>query len=85
MLSHINIQGIFEDPIRAESFRTCDCDNTDDCIDEDSLDFEYKMPLHYVDTIVKMVAQTELSILTSMPMDISNDSADQVAKYARGK
>lgn len=85
MLSHINIQGIFEDPIRAESFRTCDCDNSDDCIDEDSLDFEYKMPLHYVDTIVKMVAQTELSILTSMPMDISNDSADQVAKYARGK
>jgi hypothetical protein len=85
MLEHINIQGIFEEPLVAESFRTCDCPNTDDCVDLDSLNFEYKMPLHYVDLIVKMVAETELRILASMPTDVSNDSLDQVSRYAGGK
>jgi len=69
----------------AEKFRTCDCLNETTCIDEDTLDFEYKMPLHYVDTIVKLVAQTELRILTSLPMDMSNDSVDQVARHAGSK
>jgi hypothetical protein len=79
MLSHVNIQGVFEDPTVAMSFRTCDCDNGETCIDEDSFDFEYPMPMHYVDLIVKMVAETEMRILTALPTDISNDSLDQVA------
>jgi len=85
MLSYVNIQGIFEDPMVAEQFRTCDCPNGDECIDEDSLDFEYAMPLHYVDLIVKMVAETELRILTAMPTDISNDGLDQVTATVNGK
>lgn len=87
MLNEINIQGIFEDPMVAELYRTCDCNNPDPCIDEDNLDFKYPMPLHYTDLIVKMIAESELQILVSLPTDISNDSLDQVARLidARGK
>lgn len=85
MLDHINVQGIFEDPMVAQKFRTCDCPNNETCIDEDSLDFEYSMPLHYTDLIVKMVAQTEIQLLVSMPADLTNDSVDQVQQNARGK
>ena len=77
----INIQGIFEDPSVAQKFRTCDCpDNEEDCAQLfPSLDFEYPMPLHHVDTVVKLVAETELQILSAFPSDINNDSVDQVA------
>ena len=78
LLDNINIQGIFEDPMQAEKFRTCDCPNGSDCIDEDSLDFEYSLPAHQVDLIVKLVAETELRLLTALPTDISNDGMDQV-------
>ena len=80
MISYMNVQGVFEEPMVAEKFRTCDCpDNEASCLDEDSLDFEYNMPLHYVDLIVKLVAETELRILTTLPTDVSNDGLDQVA------
>ncbi len=82
LLDEINIRGIFEEPMVAEKFRTCDCSNETPCLDEDSLDFEYSMPLHYVDLIVKMVAETEMKILVALPTDISNDSLDQVAQIA---
>lgn len=82
MLDHINIQGIFEDPYVAKKFRSCDCpQNGEDCGDTfPSMDFEYPIPMHHIDTIVKLVSQTELQILMSFPNDISNDSIDQVSK-----
>lgn len=82
MMDHINIQGIFEDPTLAQKFRTCDCpDNNQECSELfGSLEYDYPMPLHHVDTVVKMVADTELKLLMSFPTDISNDSIDQVAK-----
>lgn len=81
MIDNINIQGIFEDPMVAEKFRTCDCpDNDGDCAENfESFDFQYPLPMHHVDTIVKLVAETELRLLSSFPTDISNDSIDQVA------
>lgn len=90
MLDEVNIQGIFEDPYVAQKFRTCDCPkNVGDCTGTfPSLDFNYPMPLHHVDTIVKLVAETELRILSAFPNDISNDSLDQIANVlnnARGK
>lgn len=78
MLTYVNIQGIFEKPEDALMFRTCDCTlNSETCFD--TLDYEYPLPLHHVDTIVKMVAQTELKILTSIPTDTSNNSINQIA------
>lgn len=84
MLDCINIQGVFEDPMVAMKFRTCDCPNSEPCIDEDSLDFEYPMPAHMVDLIVKLVAETELRLMTALPTDITNDGLDQVAILANG-
>ena len=74
MISTINIQGVFEDPLYAAQ-TACSCNGGTDC---GSLDFEYNMPLHYVDTIVKMVAETEIRILTGLPHDITNDSMAQL-------
>jgi hypothetical protein len=77
LLSEINIQGIFEDPRDAEEFRTCDCNNDTDCNDED---LNYPLPAYQIDVIVKLIAQTELTVLTSMPSDTTNDSIDRLAQ-----
>jgi hypothetical protein len=82
MLSDINIQGIFEKPEAADEFRTCDCpDNNEDCLR--SLDVEYPLPAHHVDTVVKLIAETELRILTSIPVDTANNSINQLADMLR--
>jgi len=79
MLSDINVQGIFERPSDALKFRTCDCPaNGEDCFD--SFDFEYPMPMHHTDVVVKMIAETELRILTSIPVDNANNSINQLAE-----
>ena len=84
MITYVNIQGIFEKPEDAIKFRTCDCpQNNENCFD--TLDYEYPLPLHHVDTIVKLIAQTELSILSSVPIDTSNDSISQLAAALKGK
>lgn len=87
LLDTINIQGIFEDPTLAEKFRVCDCPDTNqDCSSVfPTMDYEYPLPLHHVDTIVKLVAETELRILTSLPNDLSNDSLDQVTSVLNGR
>ena len=73
-LKYINIQGVFENPLEANNFRTCDCDDLEDCFDD--YDFQYPFPEHKVDTLVKMIAESELRILTGLPKDNTNDSQD---------
>lgn len=76
-IMYINIQGVFEKPEEAQRFRTCDCpQNNENCFDD--YDFEYKLPLHYTDTIVKLCAETELKILKLSPQDTSNDALGQL-------
>ena len=41
-------------------------------------DFEYPLPMHYNDSIVKMVLDVELKILVSLPSDITNESIDRI-------
>lgn len=78
MLEWINIQGIFEKPLEAVKFRTCDCNlNNETCFE--TYDFEYPMPQHYVDTLVKFILQTELKTLLALAPDTSNNSMSQVA------
>lgn len=79
MFSDLNVEGIFERPLEAMEFMTCSCpDNNADCFT--GFAFEYPMPLHHVDIIVKLVAETELRILTSIPVDNSNNSINQLAE-----
>jgi hypothetical protein len=73
----INIQGVFEKPEEAVRFRTCDCPgNNENCFQD--YDFEYKMPLHYTDTIVKLAVETELRVFKAIPSDTSNNSIGQL-------
>jgi len=76
-LKWINIEGVFEKPEEAVKFRTCDCpDNNEDCFD--SLDIKYPLPEYHVDTIVKMIADTELKILTGLGKDDTNNGEDEL-------
>jgi len=74
MLSHMNIQGQFEDPKEAMEFRTCDCDNGESCIE--GFDFEYPIPMFLVDTLMKLVMDNELRWSALFPGDTTNDSLD---------
>lgn len=77
MIDTINIQGIFENPKEALTFRTCDCPaNGEECFD--TYDFNYPTPTYMVDTIVKMIGDAELKLLLSLPPDISNDSLNNI-------
>lgn len=74
MLSYINVKGVFEDPKQAEEFRTCKCNNDTNCIE--GFDFEYPIPHYMVDTIVKMVADSEFRI-TFNKIDMTNNSLNE--------
>jgi hypothetical protein len=86
MLKTINIQGIFENPEEANKFKTCSCpENNIDADCSENLDFEYNIPAQHIDTIIKLIASTELQLLRSFPSDIINDSVDQIAKASNGR
>jgi hypothetical protein len=74
MMSVMNIQGLFESPQEAEKFRTCDCDNGVAC--NTGFDFEYPVAAHLVDTIMKMMMESEVRWSTLIPTDTANDSLD---------
>ncbi|MFA5758697.1 MAG: hypothetical protein WC942_04970 [Clostridia bacterium] len=71
MLSYINIQGIFENPQEAVGFSTCKCpDNNTECIS--GFDFEYPIPPYWIDTIIKMMATSELKLALNT-LDTTNN------------
>jgi len=74
MMSVMNIQGLFETPREAEKFRTCDCDNGVEC--NIGFDFNYPISAHLVDTMMKMIMESEVRWSTLIPMDTTNDSLD---------
>jgi hypothetical protein len=74
-LAYINIQGLFEDPREANQFRTCECEeNGLEC--QTGYDYEYPISAHLVDTLVKMIVESELRLSTILPPDMANDSVD---------
>jgi hypothetical protein len=74
----INIKGIFEKPALVNKFNNCKCED-DNCSNAfDSYDFEYPLPMHYVDSILKLISETELKLIVSLPRDLNNDSIDNV-------
>jgi hypothetical protein len=83
MMDTINIQGIFEDPIAAESYIKCGCTDAEEC--REFYDYEYPMPLHHVDIILKMIAETELKILLGLGQDITNNTLDNIAETTNPK
>lgn len=75
MLDYINIIGIFEDPKEAEQFRTCDCPANEEVCNL-GYDFVYPLKAHHVDTILKLMASTELKLSTILQMDEDNNGKD---------
>lgn len=77
MIDTIVIRGVFQDPSDAVKFKTCDCtSNGLDCSAFSPFNIEYPMPMAMVDTIVKLIVQTEVNILKSMSNELTNDSRD---------
>lgn len=76
ILKYINIRGVFEDPLLAEDFVTCGCANvgTEGC--RLDYDFEYPLPQFQIDIVVKMIAQTELALISGTYNDTTNDGQD---------
>ena len=74
MLSYMNIQGYFDDPMEAEKFRTCDCDNGLEC--NEGFDFVYPISAHLVDILMKLIMDNEVRWSTLIPEDTTNDSLD---------
>jgi hypothetical protein len=75
MIKYINIQGIFERPVEANKFRTCDCPQNElACVR--GFNFDYPLDMHHVDAVVKMMADSEFRISMMIPEDTSNDSKD---------
>lgn len=73
-MKYINIQGVFEDPVKAHLFvKTCE---GQDCADENDFDFEYPMSLTLVDSIYKLYIQTEVRSATALPNDTTNNTKD---------
>ncbi len=68
VVKKLRVEAVFEDPKAVE-----ECDNP-----KCGLDFEYPLPLNYVDLIVKLIAETELRVLTSIPGDVQNDGINQL-------
>lgn len=68
----MNIQGVFEDPEEAENWRDCECEGTD-C--KKGLNFEYPFEDNMLDVLYKMMIQTELNLLLTVPEDQINDTA----------
>lgn len=72
-LKYINIQGIFEDPIKAEQFRTCNCPgNNEDC--SDGFDNEYPLDTSLIDMLNKLILQTEFQIYATTIEDTENET-----------
>jgi hypothetical protein len=81
LLSFINVQGLFEDPLEANKFRTCDCPNEEVC--QTGYDYEYPLSAMHVDTIVKLMLQTELSVLLGVLSDNNNNAKDELSNVPR--
>lgn len=71
---YATITGVFENPIEAIEFKNKVCEVENNC--NDPFDVEYPVPLHYVDTIYKMIADAEYKTARMFVADTVNDTED---------
>lgn len=75
---YVVIQGVFEDPVEAAEYKDC---KEAGCI---GLEVEYPMPSDLMDTLVKMVAQAELSFIRQSIEDESNNLREDTIQKGPG-
>ena len=74
-IKYITIQGIFESPEKANEYFTCGC--TNDSLDCSSgYEFDYLIKASDIDTILKMIIESEYRFANILPKDLLNDSKD---------
>ena len=67
----INIRGIFEDPREAKAFTRCD---GTPCYNNDS---EYPMSTWMIEAVKKMILDTNIKAMLTIPADTSNDASGE--------
>jgi hypothetical protein len=73
ILEFVTIRGIFESPVEAKTFRTCDCGlNNEPCFK--GFDFKYPIPASQLDTLVKLIIESEIKLSAMLPPDTLNDT-----------
>ena len=70
-MKYINIRGIFEDPREAKKFTRC---NGTPCYTNNS---DYPISNWMIEIIKKMILDTDIKIMFTLPSDPSNDSSGQ--------
>ena len=73
-LKYITINGVFEDPLKANEFKINNCDSNDTCFDP--FEMEYPLGLKYLDTIYKLMLNTEYRFNNILKFDTNNNSQD---------
>lgn len=67
---YMKVVGVFEDPLAAKEYRECPGQG---CVD---YSMEYPFPLDMVDTMLKMIAQAELTMIKTAIEDESNNARE---------
>jgi hypothetical protein len=70
---YLLVQGVFEAPEAANEFHTCGC-TTATC--EEGYNFNYPIKVSDIDTLLKMVIESEYRFANILPKDTLNDSRD---------
>ena len=71
ILQYINIRGIFEDPMAAVGFNTCE---GVPCYTEDS---QYPMAAWMLPAVTELILTKELRMVLATPADVTNDAKNQ--------
>lgn len=73
-LKYITITGAFEDPLQVNEFKSTSCDDSDYCFNP--FDMEYPLSMKHVDTIYKLIVNTEFRFNNILKFDTENNTKD---------
>jgi hypothetical protein len=74
-LKYITITGVFEDPLKVNEFKSIGCDDSSDyCFNP--FDIEYPLSMKHVDTIYKLIVNTEFRFQNILKFDTENNTKD---------
>ena len=83
ILSHINVHGIFENPMEVSRYNVCDSSGTvtgQTCYE--AIEDDYPVDIAMVDTITEIAMKREALYQVKMPQDLINDSVDDTKTEA---
>lgn len=81
-LKYINIQGVFEDPIKAREAHNCPGESCN-CGCFEGFNFEYPLSVTMLDTIIKMMYDAEIRFGNMIAPDTENNSKDDTSGFGK--